>query len=134
MIEAVEERDRTGGCMPQIGDALCNLTTAYPVNPLVCCATHEMSGAGDSTHVRNAEFHLPRFAQAPTVSVQVTALPGSSVLVVYSVKINDNIGHTQIAIEAQTVPGGPAEGTHYCTIIATGMPLLHIQPSSTRHE
>ena len=98
--------------------------TGYPVNPTVSCATGIMSEPTGSPHVRGIEFRLPRFKQSPTVSVQITAPHGSSMLAVYSLKINDNIsGQTQVAIEAQTIKGGPAQGEHHCTIIVTGIPL-----------
>ena len=103
-------------------------TKGYAVNAVVCCSTRVMGEPTDAPHVRGAEFHFPRFEHVPFVSVQITAEPCASPLVVYSVKVNSNRdGYTQIAIEAQTVPNGPAHGIHHCTVVATGIPLLHVQ-------
>lgn len=107
--------------------------TGYAVNPVVHCSTRLMTQPGKSQHVRAAEFRLPRFESAPTVSVTITALEGSSPLTVYSVKVNDHIdGSTQIAIEAQTILGGDVEGEHHCSIVVTGVPLLHIAARRTQ--
>jgi hypothetical protein len=98
--------------------------TGYPANPTVYCATGIMAEPTGSPHVRGIEFRLARFKHAPVVSVEIAATLGASLLSVYSVKVNDNIaGQTQVAIEAQTIMGGPAEGDHYATIIVTGFPL-----------
>lgn len=98
--------------------------TGYGENPTVYCATGKMSEPTGSHHVRGIEFRLPRFKQAPVVSLQITAPHGSSMLGVYAVKVNDNVsGQTQVAIQAQTIKGGPAQGEHYCSIVVTGIPL-----------
>ena len=47
-------------------------------------------------------------------------------LVVYSLKIADNVGGmTQIAIEANTLDGKPAKGIHHCNIVVIGSPFIH---------
>ena len=98
--------------------------TGYTVNPTVFCSTGVMSEPTGSPNVRGVEFRLPRFKQAPVVSVQVSASIGSAMLSVYATKVNDNVaGQTQVAIEAATVSGGQAAGDYYCTIIVTGMVL-----------
>jgi hypothetical protein len=98
--------------------------TGYASDPTVYCATGLMTEPTTAPHVRGIEFRLPRFKQAPIVSVQITAAVGSSLLAIYSLKVNDNVGgQTQVAIEAQTILGGPASGEHHCTIIVTGLPL-----------
>ena len=98
--------------------------TGYVNNPTVYCANGVMAEPTGAPHVRGIEFRLPRFRQAPTVSLQIVAPHGSSMLAVYSVKVNDNVGgQTQVAIEAQTVLGGPAQGEHHCAVIVTGEPL-----------
>jgi hypothetical protein len=98
--------------------------TGYSVNPTVYCATGLMTMPTGSPHVRGIEFRLPRFKEPPGVSVQIAASVGASMLSVYALKVNDNVGgQTQVAIEAQTIVGGPASGTYHCTIIVTGLPL-----------
>jgi hypothetical protein len=98
--------------------------TGYSTNPTVYCATGLMTQPTGSPHVRGIEFRLPRFKDPPAVSVQIAASVGASMLSVYALKVNDNVsGQTQVAIEAQTIVGGPANGTHYCTIVVTGLPL-----------
>ncbi|MCC0003685.1 MAG: hypothetical protein H6872_00475 [Methylobacteriaceae bacterium] len=105
---------------PVQGDAM----TGYVENPTVYCATGQMSEPTGSPHVRGVEFRLPRFRQAPVVSLQITAPHGSSMLGIYAVKVNDNVsGQTQVAVEAQTIKGGPAHGEHFCSIVVTGFPL-----------
>lgn len=98
--------------------------TGYATNPTVYCATGRMTEPTASPHVRGIEFRLPRFEAPPGVSVQIAASAAASLLAVYSVKVNDNIGgQTQVAIEAQTIAGGPASGVYHCTIVVTGVPL-----------
>jgi hypothetical protein len=98
--------------------------TGYAENPSVYSSMGKMAEPTGSPHVRAIEFRLPRFKTAPTVSMQITAPHGSSMMAVSSVKVNDNVsGQTQVAIQAQTIRGGPAQGEHYCTITVSGTPL-----------
>lgn len=98
--------------------------TGYAENPTVYCSTGKMGEPDESPHVRQIEFRLPRLKEAPIVSVQITAPHGSSMLGLYSVKVNDNVGgQTQVAVAAQTIRGGPAHGEHYCSIVVTGFPV-----------
>lgn len=84
----------------------------------------EMGIPDGSPHVRGAEFRLPRFSDTPGVSVQIVASQGAIPIAVHSLKINDNVGgSTQIAVQAQTISGGPAAGRYWCSIVAIATPL-----------
>lgn len=97
--------------------------SGFPTNPTVYTSVGLMSMPDNSPHVRGIEFRLPRFKSAPTVSAQIIAPHGSSMLALYAVKVNDNVsGQTQVAIEAQTIRGGPAHGEHFCMITVIGQP------------
>ena len=101
-----------------------DLMTGYAVNHTVYCSHGQMGEPTGSPHVRGIEFRLPRFIRAPVVSAEILGAPGSSMLAAYSVKVNDNVsGSTQVAIEAQTIFGGPAAGQHYCSIVVKGIPM-----------
>lgn len=87
------------------------------------CSTAEMIIPDGSPSVRSAEFRLPRFTDAPTVSVQIVRSENATPLAVYALKINDNVGNaTQIAVSAQSIAGGPAAGRYWCNIVAIATP------------
>lgn len=87
------------------------------------CSTGEMITPAGSPHVKAIEFRIPRLKVCPSVSHQIVGGKDASPLVIYAVKINDNVGGmTQIAIEAQTLDGKPAAGTHRCNIVAIDAP------------
>jgi hypothetical protein len=90
------------------------------------CSTGKMSMPDGSFHVRGMEFRIPRFKSVPSVSCQIIGEKDACPLVVYALKINDNVaGMTQIAIEAQTLDGKPASGVHHCNILVIGSPLTN---------
>jgi len=89
------------------------------------CSTGTMSMPTGSFDVRSIEFRIPRFTAVPSVCVRIIGDKDASPLKVYALKINDNVGGmTQIAIEAQTLDGKPAAGTHLCNIMAVGPPAV----------
>jgi hypothetical protein len=87
------------------------------------CVTQELREPTDSPHVRAASMYVPHLEDVPSVSVRIISDPGSTPLMVSSLKINKDVaGYTQITVAAQTRPpaGGPVKGAHYCNIIAIG--------------
>jgi hypothetical protein len=90
------------------------------------CSTGKMVMPQESPHVRSIEFRIPRFKSAPSVSSQIVGDRDASALVVYALKIADDVdGMTQISVEAQTLDGKPAKGVHHCNIVVIGSPLIH---------
>ena len=88
-------------------------------------STGKMSMPDGSPHVRGIEFRIPRLNACPSVSCQILGDEDACLLVVYSLKINDNVDNMmQIAIEAQTLDDKPAKGIHYCNIVVIGSPLI----------
>jgi hypothetical protein len=90
------------------------------------CVTQQMTEPTNSPHVRGVAIYIPKLLDIPSVSIRIVSHAGSALLMVYSVKINEDVGgYMQIAIEAQTLPPGanPATGLHYCNIVAIGRPV-----------
>ncbi len=102
----------------------------YQYNPVAFgnasyCSTGTMAMPTGSFDVRSIGFRIPRFTAMPSVSVRIIGDEDASPLTVYALKINDNVGGmTQIAIEAQTLDGEPAAGTHICNVMAVGPPAV----------
>lgn len=112
------------GCEPPAG---------LPEKPLAYCVehvafgktsfsiTHEMTTPTGSPHVRGAAFYLPRLTDIPSLSTRIISHAGSALLIITSVKINEDVGGwMQIAIAAQSFDGSPAHGKHFCNIVAIG--------------
>ncbi len=85
--------------------------------------TQKMSMPTGSPHVRSVAIYIPKQKDVPSVSVQIIDFAAAALLMVTSLKINEDVaGYMQIAIAAQALPGGTAAGEHYCNIVAIGKP------------
>jgi hypothetical protein len=91
------------------------------------CITQKMIEPTGSPHVRGVAIYLPQMQDIPNLSVRIISSAASALLMVTSLKINENVGgYMQVAVAAQGVSGGPATGVHHCNIIAIGKPLAAI--------
>ena len=90
--------------------------------------TQRMTEPTGSPHVRGVAIYIPMQQETPSVSVRIISHEGSALLMVSSLKINDDVaGYMQIAIAAQTLtPGQHATGVHFCNIVAIGKPITAI--------
>jgi hypothetical protein len=89
--------------------------------------TQKMSMPTGSPGVRSVAIYIPKQKDIPSVSVRIISSAAATLLMVTSVKINEDVaGYMQIAIAAQGIPPGTssgAAGQHYCNIVAIGKPL-----------
>ena len=86
--------------------------------------TQQMTEPDCAPHVRGVAIYLPLQTAVPAISIRIVSSAGSVPLVIYALKINENVGGwMQIAIEAQALPPADnAAGVHYCNIVAIGTP------------
>jgi hypothetical protein len=86
--------------------------------------TQRMTQPNGSLHVRSVAIYLPRMLDIPNVSVRIISSAGAALLMVTSLKINEDVGgYMQVAVAAQSLDGQPAAGVHHCNIVAIGKPL-----------
>mgnify|MGYP000512918537 CR=1 FL=1 len=89
--------------------------------------TQKMIEPTGSPHVRSVAIYLPRMQDIPNLSVRIISSAASALLMVTSLKINEDVGgYMQIAVAAQSLMGGPATGVHHCNIVAIGKPMAAI--------
>ena len=111
----------------------CEPPPGLPEKPLAYCVehvafgktsfsiTHELTMPTGSPHVRGAAVYLPPMVDMPSISIRIVSHAGSALLTITSVKVNENVsGWLQIAIAAQTFDASPANGKHFCNIVAIG--------------
>lgn len=116
-----------GNCVPPEG--LPETPLIYCVEPLAFGKTsfsllQRLTVPTGSPHVRGAAFYIPRLVDVPSNSFRIVSHAGSALLAITSVKVNDGVsGWMQIAVQAQTLDGSPAHGTHFCNIVAIGTEL-----------
>ncbi|MBV9836439.1 MAG: hypothetical protein JO055_18625 [Alphaproteobacteria bacterium] len=107
------------------------MTTRDPLDPeplpngkLSYSRHAQMVMPDNSPNVRTVEFRLPRFSDTPTVSVQIIASAGATLMAASALKINDNVsGTTQISVSAQSIDNGPAAGLYWCNIVVIATPI-----------
>ena len=102
---------------------------------LICSGSEPMIVPQGGPHVRAAEIRVPaRFAAPPAVTATVhpTTGPGTvgAVFGIFSIKINELQGETQVVIQATNVQAGvPIEGDFVCEYIIVGSSLASVSPA-----